>query len=473
MKRSNISVYFIMCIVMMMLTGCHSSTKVEFNKEGRGTYTTVSYFDEQMIEKLPQMEEIIRENIPEGVNISVSTKVVDGKAAIETSIKYDSLDDFNEQLVILNDLIEDYADTIDNMEYGSANNINDEDIDKKIYKLVNEYVEKSVNVYLEEETFSYALKDYLRSNGIYIEENSNMYRKILKLIMSVVRIDEEIVEELSNEYTDEIVDEDEYINEDFWHNNEYDNWDDEDAEYEIDGPSIEKEGYAFFQKNNNEKVLKVHIDSLIIISEFISYVLQMNLSEELMNEVTQYMDMMTELESVDEERCELYNKVFTEIGLAEKLKSAVEDINLDKNEFNIDSLKPHHVIDIFTDEYISLFNETLDLYVTEVVEDNLDETFSADEEDYIEDVYILSFGKEYLELNEFDLYDYSDEFGYLTLYENGFRKNHKKNISNKIENEKFDDTPNTADNMPVMFSIVIVIVATVSALYFYNKRKYC
>ena len=445
-------------IVMTLFTGCYSSTSVEIKTDGEGSYTTVNYLNEQMSEYISQMIDAINDNIPEGVNVVVSTKVVDEKPVIETSINYSSLEDFNEQLSKLNEVIE-YE---DNMTY-----------EENASKIVNDKVKKAVNIYLEEDTFSYALKEYLKNNGIYIDDNSNMYRKFLKLIMSVVKIDEDVVEEFSNEITDEIIDEDNYIEDEFEYYDS-DNWIDNDSDYEIDGPTIEKNGYAFFQEMDNEKILKLHTDSLYVVSEFIAYVVQMNMSDAISE------SLYNANEDINYERCMLYNKVFTEIGLAEKLKNALKSIGLEKKEYNMDCLKPYHVIDIFTDEYILTFNKKLNMYVCEDVEELIDSGFSLyDESGIEEDTYKIIFGKETLELNEYDLYEYCDEFGYLSLCENGmynkksdlYKKNEKNDKNDKNVKVKLDETPNTSDNIPIYKIIFVVFSTSVLTVYLYNKRK--
>ena len=304
MKKSKfILVSLLIGMISIISSGCSAKSNMKTNTDGSGTFSCKysiekKIYTEKNYTKISSSQELVQQlkkKVPKGTDLkfNLDTKSSKTEDIITASFTYSSIAEFEKKITAL-------SNAIDESDAGST-------LDK--FNLTEKDLEKYADIYDTKKVISNSLANYLKKNNIKYDTNSANFKLLVSEIDSIINDENISSNEENNSNSDD------YDDEDY----DYTVIDDDDEDY---GSDDEATYLAKIIKSNNKTTLRVSMDALMTLDDFITTTISEYITVKLDMD-TIMKDTLTQIAELDEKACtELFNKV--------KLADAIKKIDLNK-----------------------------------------------------------------------------------------------------------------------------------------------
>ena len=310
MKKSKfILVSLLIGMISIICSGCSAKSNMKTNTDGSGIFSCKysiekKIYTEKNYTKISSSQELVQQlkkKVPKGTDLkfNLDTKSSKTEDIITASFTYSSIAEFEKKITAL-------SNAIDESDAGST-------LDK--FNLTEKDLEKYADIYDTKKVISNSLANYLKKNNIKYDTNSANFKLLVSEIDSIINDENISSNEENNNNSDD------YDDEDY----DYTVIDDDDEDY---GSDDEATYLAKIIKSNNKTTLRVSMDALMTLDDFVTTTISEYITVKLDMD-TIMKDTLTQIAELDEKACtELFNKV--------KLADAIKKIDLNK----VDAITP-------------------------------------------------------------------------------------------------------------------------------------
>lgn len=484
MKKSKfILVSLLIGMVSIISSGCSAKSTMKANTDGSGTFSckyTIEkkIFTEKNYTKISSSKELVQQlqkKVPKGTDLkfNLDTKSSKTEDIITASFTYSSIAEFEKKITAL-------SDAIDESDAGST-------LDK--FNLTEKDLEKYTDIYDTRKVISNSLANYLKKNNIKYDTNSTNFKLLVSEIDSIINDENISSDEEDSDNSDK------YDNEDY----NYTVIDDDDDDY---GSDDEATYLAKIIKSNNKTTLRVSMDALMTLDNFITTIISEYITVNIDMD-TIMKDTLTQIAELDKKACtELFNKVkladaIKKIDLNNKVEATTPATNAPttapnntttviptkapKNNttvaptespkvtvsYDIDKLTEAQIKSIFSKEFkaslVKTYLELTDKYLDDILGNSLsglNNLNSTDANVLKNFTYTIDFAGTKQTYTILDLYErvLNDEYISVT-------------IPNKLGSNQLDSTPKTGDSSYVSHLLLVSFLLMTTILVFKKMKQ--
>lgn len=482
-KNKFILVSLLIGLITIISSGCSNKSTMKTNTDGSGTFSckyTIEkkIFNEKNYTKISSSKELVQQlqkKVPKGTDLkfNLDTKSSKTEDIITASFTYSSIAEFEKKITALSDAM-DKADA-------------ESTLDK--FNLTEKDLEKYADIYDTKKVISDSLASYLKKNNIKYDTNSTNFKLLVSEIDSIINDENISSDEEDSDNSDK------YDNEDY----NYTVIDDDDDDY---GSDDEATYLAKIIKSNNKTTLRVSMDALMTLDNFITTIISEYITVNIDMD-TIMKDTLTQIAELDKKACtELFNKVkladaIKKIDLNNKVEATTPATNAPttasnntttviptkapKNNttvaptespkvtvnYDIDKLTEAQIKSIFSKEFkaslVKTYLELTDKYLDDILGNSLsglNNLNSTDANVLKNFTYTIDFAGTKQTYTILDLYErvLNDEYISVT-------------IPNKLGSNQLDSTPKTGDSSYVSHLLLVSFLLMTTILVFKKMKQ--
>lgn len=482
-KNKFILVSLLIGLITIISSGCSNKSTMKTNTDGSGTFSckyTIEkkIFNEKNYTKISSSKELVQQlqkKVPKGTDLkfNLDTKSSKTEDIITASFTYSSIAEFEKKITALSDAM-DKADA-------------ESTLDK--FNLTEKDLEKYADIYDTKKVISNSLANYLKKNNIKYDTTSTNFKLLVSEIDSIINDENISYNEEDNDNSDD------YYDEDY----DYTVIDDDDEDY---GSDDEATYLAKIIKSNNKTTLRVSMDALMTLDNFITTIISEYITVNIDID-TIMKDTLTQIAELDKKACtELFNKVkladaIKKIDLNNKVEATTPATNAPttapnntttviptkapKNNttvaptespkvtvnYDIDKLTEAQIKSIFSKEFkaslVKTYLELTDKYLDDILGNSLsglNNLNSTDANVLKNFTYTIDFAGTKQTYTILDLYERVLDDDYISV-----------TISNKLGANQLDRTPKTGDSSYVSHLLLVSFLLMTSILVFKKMKQ--
>lgn len=482
-KNKFILVSLLIGLITIISSGCSNKSTMKTNTDGSGTFSckyTIEkkIFNEKNYTKISSSKELVQQlqkKVPKGTDLkfNLDTKSSKTEDIITASFTYSSIAEFEKKITALSDAM-DKADA-------------ESTLDK--FNLTEKDLEKYADIYDTKKVISDSLASYLKKNNIKYDTNSTNFKLLVSEIDSIINDENISSDEEDSDNSGK------YDNEDY----NYTVIDDDDDDY---GSDDEATYLAKIIKSNNKTTLRVSMDALMTLDNFITTIISEYITVNIDMD-TIMKDTLTQIAELDKKACtELFNKVkladaIKKIDLNNKVEATTPATNAPttapnntttviptkapKNNttvaptespkvtvsYDIDKITEAQIKSIFSKEFkaslVKTYLELTDKYLDDILGNSLsglNNLNSTDANVLKNFTYTIDFAGTKQTYTILDLYErvLNDEYISVT-------------IPNKLGSNQLDSTPKTGDSSYVSHLLLVSFLLMTTILVFKKMKQ--